>query len=74
MALLRRHNLQEKIMSLKGCTARITGTAQGISLACAKAMAADGVHVILANIKDDVVTHAARIGICFNLTRLYKFN
>ena len=50
MALLRRHNLQEKIMSLKGCAALITGTAQGISLASAKAMAADGVHVILANI------------------------
>ena len=50
MAFLRRHDLKEKIMLLKGCAALITGTAQGISLACAKAMAADGVHVILANI------------------------
>ena len=50
MALLGQHGLQGEIMLLEGRTALITGTAQGISLASAKAMAADGVHVILANI------------------------
>ena len=47
-------------MLLKGRTALITGAAQGIGLACANAMIADGAHVILADIQQDAVIKAAR--------------
>ena len=47
-------------MLLKGRTALIMGAAQGIGLACAKAMIADGAHVILADIQQDAVIKAAR--------------
>ena len=60
LTLLRWHGLPGGIMLLKGRTALITGAAQGIGLACAKAMAADGAHVILADIQQDAVIEAAR--------------
>ena len=47
-------------MLLKGRTALITGAAQGIGLACARAISADGASVILADIKEDAVIHAAK--------------
>jgi NAD(P)-dependent dehydrogenase (short-subunit alcohol dehydrogenase family) len=42
--------------------ALITGGAQGIGLACAEALAADGAHVILADIKETVTDAAAALG------------
>ena len=41
--------------------ALISGGAQGIGLACAEALAADGFKVILADIKDTVVSEAERL-------------
>lgn len=42
--------------------ALITGGAQGIGFACAKALCADGMHVILADIQDSVTDAAAELG------------
>ncbi len=42
--------------------ALISGAAQGIGLACAQALAEDGMHVILADIKDSVHAAAATLG------------
>ena len=46
-------------MLLKGRTALITGAAQGIGLA-RESISADGASVILADIKEDAVIHAAK--------------
>jgi NAD(P)-dependent dehydrogenase (short-subunit alcohol dehydrogenase family) len=40
--------------------ALVTGGAQGIGLACARALAADGARIVLADIKADAVAEAAR--------------
>ena len=42
--------------------ALISGAAQGIGLACAEALAEDGFKVILADIKDNVLAEAKRLG------------
>ncbi|MEM9228103.1 MAG: SDR family oxidoreductase [Pseudomonadota bacterium] len=42
--------------------ALISGAAQGIGLACAEALAEDGYKVILADIKEDVLAAAAKLG------------
>ncbi|MCH2164521.1 MAG: SDR family oxidoreductase [Marinovum sp.] len=42
--------------------ALISGAAQGIGLACAEALAADGYKVILADVKDSVMAEAERLG------------
>lgn len=42
--------------------ALISGAAQGIGLACAQALAEDGMHVILADIKDSVHAAATTLG------------
>jgi len=47
-------------MLLKGRTALITGAAQGIGLACARAIAADGARVMLADSQEHTVTNAAK--------------
>ena len=42
--------------------ALITGAAQGIGLACAEALAEDGMFVILTDIKDSVIKAAQKLG------------
>ena len=42
--------------------ALISGAAQGIGLACAEALAEDGYKVILADVKDMVVSEGERLG------------
>ena len=42
--------------------ALVTGAAQGIGLACAEALAEDGMKVILADLKDSVKAEASRLG------------
>lgn len=42
--------------------ALVTGGAQGIGYACAEALAEDGFHIVLADIKDSVTEAASRLG------------
>jgi 3-oxoacyl-[acyl-carrier protein] reductase len=45
---------------LAGRTAIVTGAASGIGLACSRALAAEGAHIVLADLDADRLTEAAR--------------